>query len=80
MAIMTATAVGFFGEPFFLGTACAVILFRAWGFLAISRVNIQRAKLLTALPAPRATTAGSYLKGACRLQATCEDIVTRRIF
>lgn len=78
MTIMTATAVGFFGESFFfcVSTAGVVDFFRRRDLFARRRVNIERAKLLSAIPAPGFTTARPYRKVASRLEATCKDIVT----
>ena len=79
MTIMTATAVGLSRESFFLGATAPVILFRAWGFLASSGIDIERTELLATFPAPGSATAGPYLEGAHGLQAACKDIVTRGI-
>ena len=79
MTIMTATAVGLSRESFFLGAACAVILFRAWGFLASSRIDVERTELLATFPAPGSATASSYGEGPRSLQTACKDIVTRGI-
>ena len=80
MTIMTATAVGFFGEPFFLGAAGPMILFCRWGFFTCGGVNIDRAELLAAFPAPGTATASPDLEGASSLEATCKDIVTGGVF
>jgi len=78
VAIMTAAAVGFSRESFFLGvsTAGPMILLCCWGLFTSSGVDIEGAELLPAVPAPGFTTAGSYRKGAPSLQTTCKDIVT----
>ena len=76
MTIMTATAVGLSRESFFLGAARSVILFRAWGFLASSGIDVERTELLPAFPAPGSATASSYSEGTRSLQAACKDIIT----
>jgi hypothetical protein len=82
MTIMTATAVGFFGEPFFFGisTAAPVILFGCGDFLSRGGINIDGTELLATFPAPRATTAGADPEGSVRLESTGENIVAGSIF
>ena len=76
---MTATAVGFFGEPFFCSTACSMSFFGRRDFSSCSGVNIERTELLPTFPAPGATTSSSYLEGPSSLKPTRKDIVTRRV-
>jgi hypothetical protein len=79
---MTATAVGFFGEPFFfgIGTAAPVILFGCGGFLSRGRINIEGTEFLATFPAPRAATAGAHDEASCCIEATGENIVTGSVF
>lgn len=66
VTIMTATAVGFFGESFFLGvsTAGPMILLGRWGLLACRRVDVNGAELLATFPTPGAAAASANCKNA----------------
>lgn len=80
MTIMTATAVGFFGESFFLGATGPVMLLCRWDLFARCRVVVEGAELLAAFPAPGTATARSYREAAARLKTTRKDIVTGGVF
>jgi hypothetical protein len=72
---MTPTAVGILGESFFCGATAAMSLFCCRRLLARIWLNIERAELLPAFPAPRATTASPYDKSSTRLEPAGKDIV-----
>ena len=80
MTIMTATAVGFSRESFFLGAAGPVILLGRRGFSARCWINIDRAELFPTLPAPGTATPGAHGECARRLEATGKNLVTSSIF
>lgn len=79
---MTATAVGFCRESFFfsVSTTGAVVFFGRGCLFPRGRVDVERAELLTAFPAPGAATASPYGEAAFSLEAARKDIVTCGIF
>lgn len=72
---MTPTAVGILRESFFCGATCPVRLLCCRSLISREWVDIERAELLAAFPAPGFSTPGSHLERPTRLEPTGKDVV-----
>jgi hypothetical protein len=76
---MPSRTVVFFLESWLLLAAVTMMILRRRKLFTCRRIMVYVTILLTAYPAPCATTASSHVKLIVEIHATREDIVTCRI-